>query len=167
MANKIDITAEYVRSILHYDPETGFFFRKTDSKKGGYKTGQRTGCSKNRKYETIGIGNKQYYSHMLAFIYMNGCLPDGIIDHINGNRLNNSWNNLRPSTYKLNAANSATKKIGNIKGVSWDKKLKKFAAYICPNRKKIHLGYFDCPAAASFAYQIFADLHFKEFARAF
>jgi hypothetical protein len=167
MSEKSLITAEYLRSILDYDPETGIFTRLTDSKKGGYKAGDRIGSFKNRQYESIGIDMKQYASHRLAFMYMIGRWPIGVIDHIDRNKLNNSWNNLRESTYKQNGANSIAKVSKKLKGVSWNKKSKLYQSYICPDNKKIHLGYFDCPAAASFAYQISADIHFGEFARAF
>jgi hypothetical protein len=54
-----------------------------------------------------------------------------------------------------------------LKGVSFHKLRQKWRADIKVNQKKIFLGLFECPAVASFAYQIAADKYHGEFARAF
>ena len=72
-----------------------------------------------------------------------GYLPD-ILDHIDGNKLNNRIENLRECTEVQNCYNAKTPKnnTSGIKGVSWSKRLKKWRAQIQVNGKKKSLGFF-------------------------
>lgn len=71
---------------------------------------------------------------------------DGVVvDHINGDKLDNRIENLRICTQQQNIFNSkkkATNKSG-VTGVCWDKRSGKWSSQIMVNYKKIHLGYFD------------------------
>lgn len=90
-----------------------------------------------------------------------------IIDHIDGNPLNNKKSNLRVCTNAENTRNCG-KRVNNTsgyKGVSWHKYVKKFFAQIGSNGQKIHLGYFDGVEDAARAYNAAALKHFGEFAR--
>lgn len=82
-----------------------------------------------------------------------------IVDHINGNGLDNRRCNLRPVTTSQNLRNQ--KKQNNttslFKGVCWDKKGKKWKA-------SIHLGVFDNPINAAKAYDKAALEFFGEHA---
>jgi len=66
------------------------------------------------------------------------------VDHINNNKLDNRYNNLRYATKQQNAMNSKIPKNNKlkIKGVCFDNKRKKWRATIKINQKQIHLGYF-------------------------
>ena len=66
-----------------------------------------------------------------------------ISDHINRITLDNRRHNLRIVTYQQNAFNRK-----NVKGCGWDKKKKKYRAYIVINNKQIHLGYYGTEAEA-------------------
>jgi hypothetical protein len=100
---------------------------------------------------------------------MTGNWPSLFVDHIDGNPANNSFSNLRLATDSQNKANCKVRKHSKVglKGVSIYNKSNKFRVAISIRGKRKELGIFDCPAAASFAYQIAADIHFGEFARAF
>ncbi len=78
------------------------------------------------------------------------------IDHINGNRLDNTKTNLRLVTYQENQFNkklNKNKTHGVIyKGVDFNKASKKYRAYIYFNYKSIHLGYFSSQEEAAIAY---------------
>jgi len=75
---------------------------------------------------------------------MTGEWPNHDIDHFNGNRTDNKWNNLRKASRAENCQNrqvqSRTK--SNIKGIHWREDAKKWRAFIRVDGKLIHLGYF-------------------------
>ena len=83
------------------------------------------------------------------------------VDHINGNRSDNRLANLRPATKVQNGCNMATPSnntSGHI-GVSWNKRDKRWTAYITLNQKRKSLGNFreiaeaiQCRKAGEFAY---------------
>ena len=95
--------------------------------------------------------------------------PTGFsVDHINGNTLDNRKSNLRICSHKENCRNvsKSLKKTSSVyKGVSFDKKSKKYHSYIKVNQKRHHLGYFETEDQASIAYNIAAVKYFGEFAR--
>jgi hypothetical protein len=108
--------------------------------------------------------------------FLMGCVPgDGkVVDHRNGNGLDNRKDNLRVTDARGNATNvtrSKNQSRGGYKGVSWHPKAGKWQASICsgeprPNgkRKQIYLGLFEDPEEAARAYDAEARLHFGEFA---
>ena len=96
-----------------------------------------------------------------------GCT--GMVDHINGNTLDNRRSNLRECTNQQNSFNKrkTTKQNGaatQFKGVCWHKRLKKWQANICVNYRKVHIGYFDSPEEAATAYDAAAKRFFGQFA---
>lgn len=115
------------------------------------------------KYISVSVDNKNYIASHIIWVLKTGKYPEVTIDHKDRNSLNNSWENLRLANHSNQANNRKGKK--NWKGVF--KQKGRYRSRIKVNKKNISLGIFDCPAAASFAYQIAADIHFGEFARAF
>ena len=96
-----------------------------------------------------------------------GLNTDMIIDHIDGDSLNNQRNNLRPATNKENCCNRPLKNKNNtagLKGVTFAKKYNKWQAQIRHNGRRIWLGYFDDVNAAARAYDEKAIELFGEFA---
>ena len=66
------------------------------------------------------------------------------VDHIDGNRLNNTLSNLRICSKKQNEYNSKIRadNSSGFKGVSFDKRKDKYRAYINKDGHQYHLGYF-------------------------
>lgn len=92
---------------------------------------------------------------------------DSSIDHINMIRLDNQKKNLRFCTQSQNMANQGKPKHGHTskyKGVFLFKRDQKWAAQICVNKKRMHIGYFDNEDSAAQAYNEAAQKHFGEFA---
>lgn len=90
-----------------------------------------------------------------------------IVDHIDGNSLNNTRSNLRICTRAQNCLNSKRPKhnTSGYKGVAWSKKNNKWQATIKFNGKLHWLGLFDTPEEAHKAYcKAATELH-GEFAR--
>lgn len=95
-----------------------------------------------------------------------GAKKGQIVDHINGNRLDNQRSNLRFCTHSQNQFNRAKKKncSSRFKGVAWHAPYKKWNAYIEPLGKKINLGYFSNEVEAAKAYNQAALKHGGQFA---
>jgi len=89
------------------------------------------------------------------------------IDHIDGNPSNNRRSNLRLATSQQNAGNSK-KQAGcssQYRGVSWDKRDKKWRAQVRQNGRQKYLGLFTDEAEAALAYNTAAVELFGEFAK--
>jgi hypothetical protein len=88
-------------------------------------------------------------------------------DHIDGNGLNNQKCNLRPSTRSQNGANR--KMMSNNKsgyrGVSWDKRDKRWKAYVTVSGKSVYAGEYTDKVSAAIARDEVAKKLFGEFAR--
>jgi hypothetical protein len=92
---------------------------------------------------------------------------DEVVDHINGNKLDNRLHNLRicsqgQNTY--NRAKTTAKRTSKYKGVSWRKSHNKWQATIYVDKKQIHIGYYDSEEQAALNYDIVAKKCHKEFA---
>lgn len=71
--------------------------------------------------------------------------PRHLTDHINGDRLDNRRKNLRVVDFQTSNQNVSGHRNSSsrFRGVSWDKRAKKWEASAKMNYKKIHLGYFE------------------------
>jgi len=91
---------------------------------------------------------------------------DLLIDHVDGNSLNNRKNNLRLCTYAQNAHNRQPKSASRskYKGLSWHRRNKKWEVSIIKSARKIFVGSFDNETEAAVAYDRKAEQLFGEFA---
>ena len=113
-------------------------------------------------YAARRVGNKLVLMHR---VIMNA--PEGtVVDHINGNSLNNRRGNLRLCTQKQNSRNARSSRhsTSRFKGVYFHKQTGKWVATIGYNGKTIHLGSFDDEIEAAKAYDRKARELFGEFA---
>lgn len=94
----------YLDEILNYDPDTGLFYWKVQRSRN--KAGDAAGMVASDGYIKIGIDGRQYGAHRLAYKIVTGNDPTDLIDHRDGNKANNKWENLREATARLNNANS-------------------------------------------------------------
>ena len=163
------LSAQTVRELLHYDPETGIFrWRQAAGRWGRIPAGSIAGTlSCSHGYWAIGIDGRAYLAHRLAWLYMDGEWPKAELDHINLDRTDTRWCNLRAATKSQNGANrrASTKNRSRHKGVSWDACREQWFACIRVNRKTIALGRHDTLDAACVAYRLAATRYFGEYAR--
>ena len=138
------ITQERLKELLHYCPETGIFTWKI-KRSNRIKVGDVAGGLNNMGYIRIRAGSSQQYAHRLAFLYVEGVMPEEPIDHINGNRSDNRLGNLRRVSNTDNQRNSSLSRRNKsgFTGVHWAKHVKKWEASIRINRRTIHLGLFN------------------------
>lgn len=93
--------------------------------------------------------------------------PKGlVVDHIDGDTLNNRRSNLRVATHAENGRNSRRSRANTsgFKGVWWHRRGSKWRAGICVAGKKIFLGGFSTPEEAHAAYVAAATVLHGEFA---
>lgn len=112
------------------------------------------------------LGNKfSFLSHRMKYYLHHGEIPE-FIDHIDGNPLNNSIENLRSATRSQNNTNKRAAKNSSSKylGVGWHKRDERWHAQICVNNKNKHLGYFTDEKEAAQSYDQAASKYFGEFA---
>lgn len=157
------LTQARLKELLHYDRETGLFSWVV--KRNGSRP--TVGSVNSRGYLIIGIYGRVHSSHRLAWLYVTGSWPQLAIDHIDGNKTNNSWANLREASPAQNAANKGrpSTNTSGYKGVSWHKHHQKWQAQIRKDGKLRHLGEFDTAAEAHVVYCSAATELFGEFAR--
>ena len=147
------LTQERLKELLNYDPETGVFvwIKKPANQ---INIGDAAGNLNLDGYRRICLGGAEFRAHRLAWLYMTGSFPPDEIDHINRDRADNRFANLRAATSSENKHNAGKRKrnICGYKGVSYDKHAKKWRAQIAFNRVLKHLGLFLTPEEASAAY---------------
>lgn len=93
--------------------------------------------------------------------------PDGcVVDHIDGNGLNNQRSNLRIATNLENSWNQRKRSdsTSGFKGVYWDKQNASWRAMIKVHGKRKHIGRFVDVQEAAKAYDRNAKEYFGEFA---
>lgn len=93
---------------------------------------------------------------------------DILVDHVDGDGLNNRRSNLRAASRSQNAMNSGAHRdnASGYKGVSWLSHRQKWTAWICADGQRNYLGVFDTPEAAHAAYAAAAQKLHGSFARA-
>ena len=143
MKSTTEMTAERLRSLLHYDPETGVFtWRVATSFR--VHVGQVAGCLDNTGYLKVGVDGCRHLLHRLAWLHTYGVWPSGQVDHINRIRVDNRIANLRdvPPTGNIQNSGISRRNRSGVKGVSWVPKAGKWKSFICASHKYIYLGLF-------------------------
>lgn len=159
------IEQELLKSLFHYDPDTGVFtWRYT---RGGRVAGTVAGGPDSCGRLQMRFMGKKTSCHRLAWVYVYGEWPAAEIDHANGDCSDNRIANLRQSNRSQNMCNIGARKQSKtgIKGVSWDTQCRKFRAQIMHLGKKYNLGRYDSIEEAQAAYSEAANRLHGEFAR--
>jgi len=133
--------------------------------KGRTKAGNEAGNLTENGYKRFRTGGKTYLVHRIVFLMHHGYMPE-FVDHIDGNKINNSIENLRAVSQSQNQWNSKlrTDNITGYKGVRWHKHAKKWTAKITMNKKTKHLGYFDDIELADLVVQMAREKYHGKYA---
>jgi hypothetical protein len=165
------LTAERVRELFTYDPDTGVLaYRVAAGRCGRYPAGTPAGwVDTSNGYAYVQIGKTKYKLHRVIWLHYYGKWPDNDVDHRDLNKINNSIRNLRSVTDFENSRNKrvlSSSKLG-VKGVRRDKrnKLRPYTAIIQVNKVRRDIGYFATLEEAAEAYRKAADELHGEFAR--
>lgn len=142
-----------LKKSISYDPKTGVFTWKIS--KGRVKDGIIAGGIGNHGRLRIRFEKKDYAAHRLAWLITHGKWPNEVVDHIDGNPLNNRINNLRDVSRSVNMQNQRKANIDNktgCLGVTYREDCKKFQAQITINGKQTYLGVFETSEQAHAVY---------------
>lgn len=146
---KTGLTQQRLQELLDYNADTGVFVWKR-RRAGMAKSGTMAGAVKTGGYVQIMVDGQMYLAHRLAWLYVHGCFPKAMIDHINRDPADNRIANLREASDKQNRENCRLQRNNTTgtAGVYWVKRMSKWQAKIGHNRKRVHLGYFQSEAEA-------------------
>jgi hypothetical protein len=174
------LTAAQLRSVLHYDPETGLFrwHATIDHWRAGLPAGTKskrhvvlglgtTRRTNQQRHYVLGIKKRVYLAHRLAWLYVYGTWPKGHIDHINCDGSDNRIANLRLATPRQNCCNRRRRSdnTSGVKGVSWSKRTKRWVAHIQHQGKNRHVGSYVSIEEAAAGYAAAAVRFHGEYAR--
>lgn len=146
----MELTQEYLKTVLHYDPDTGVF--RWACRRPRVTFGAIAGSLDRDGYRRIRVDRKRYQAHRLAIIYAGRELHAGMqVDHINGRPDDNRLSNLRVCTDGQNKRNGRKVRGANkFKGVTrtpWG-----FQTEIKTNKVRKYLGIFPTAEEAAQAY---------------
>ncbi len=155
---------DYFEEWLDYDRETGEFTWKKPPAKG-VKAGETAGWCNKQGYRVLGLKNKDFRLHRIAWLLEHGEWPNGELDHINRIKGDNRIENLRLATGSQNSMNRSKRNdnTSGYKGVSWHRNRNKWQALIGKNNKLKHLGYFETMEDAVNAYTRASAAMFGEY----
>lgn len=144
-----------LRELLHYDVVTGQFAwrprpREMFASNNAFRTwnsryvGKVAGTLRPAGHIAVAVGHTQFRAHRLVWLYVHGEPVPDVIDHIDHDKLNNRFSNLRAATKSQNGANMRMRNA-NTTGVKGVGHLKngQFRARIMLHGKDINLGHFD------------------------
>lgn len=166
-----DLTAEYVRNAIDYDPKTGNFTRRKRSDRNklwnGRYADKPAGFIDEDGYVYLSIDNRNYAGSRLAWLWMTGKWPEYEIDHRDADPSNNRWVNLRVATSQQNKRNEPRRSsnTSGYKGVCKHTNCDRWVAQIRDGITVRYIGLFRTPEEAHEAWKKAArELH-GEFAR--
>jgi hypothetical protein len=135
---------------IHYEKRTGQFTWLTGTHKG-----RKAGTLTTLGYIRIVLQGHAYQAHRLAWALVKGSLPATDVDHVNGNRADNRWENLRVVSRRENAQNRTRPNKNNVSGflgVSAHRNGRWLAQMCDRTGAKVYLGLYHTPQAAHRAY---------------
>ena len=157
---------QWMKDNIRYDSETGNLFWTTSILRG-HRTGDLVGATTGSGYMAFNgnLGGKRfYYNHRVVWFLNYGSVPK-ILDHIDGDRLNNRVENLRPATNGLNQRNRLGYGICKFKGVTAEQG--KYRCRANKGGKQHHLGLFETLEGAARAYDKFVEKELSPLERQF
>jgi hypothetical protein len=143
---------KFIRQLIRYEPDTGkVFWKKRDVSLFKSSRSCRSWNTRyagkeimnidGKGYNSVFIMGEQYRVHRLIWLLVYGHFPK-IIDHINGDKLDNRLENLKEVTQQENLMNQrrSSKNTSGVTGVYFNKKRGLWCAQMKFNGETYHLG---------------------------
>lgn len=146
------LTAARLKELVSYDESTGLF--TSNVQRSQLKKGDVAGTLKKRGYLALQVDGNLYYAHRLAWLYVHGEFPNGILDHINRIPTDNRIANLRVASHLHNQQNQERARKDSKSGLRGASRHAdgKWQARIKIGNKYQHLGLFTTAELAHSAY---------------
>ena len=122
MEQRTTILGSPLLDCLSYDPETGVV--TYTKRRSNCLPGRVVKPRKGGRYAVINCGRNCYYLHRVIWALQTGEEPPEFIDHINGDKTDNRWCNLRAATRGSNRHNQ------NHRGYYYDTTNKKWVVQL-------------------------------------
>lgn len=170
---------EVLKRLLRYEPDTGLLFwlgrdrcffptqRAASSWAARFEGKEAFARVSEYGYRVGTIFDRHYMAHRVIWAIMTGLWPEHQIDHINCDRADNRFCNLREATRSQNHCNRtlSVRSTTGVKGVCWDASRGKWMAHISLGGRFHNLGRFDDINAAAAAYAAASSNLHGEFGR--
>ena len=146
-----DLTAHRLRQLLDYNPDTGAFtWRVSVGRKSAFSS---AGYIHNNGYVMIRVDGIKRLAHSLAWLYQTSAHPCGVIDHVDGNKANNAFANLRDVSMSENQQNQSKSQRNSSSGFLGVAPIRnKWRAQLVVDGRQKYLGMFDTPEEAHQSY---------------
>lgn len=155
-----------LRKLFSYEPETGFLFwnerpvedfgevRHWKAWNKAYAGKRALASCTDGRYLRGTIAGRAHYAHRVIWAIVTGEWPRGEIDHVDTDKKNNAWENLRDVTRQENMWNrpALARSASGIKGVSKCRRSNRWIAQFSVGGRNKTIGRFKCPTAAYLAY---------------
>ena len=148
---------EYLRLLYSYYPITGKFTwnscggrHSPDETVGVIQPNRQRGSV--QRYLALRAGGCYVLAHTVAWLFVTGEWPKGVIDHRDGNSLNNIFENLRDVSNRENLQNTYRHRNGKLVGCTYIKDRKVWKAQIYIDGKTRYIGSYLTELAAHHAY---------------
>lgn len=133
----MEIIPTGLRDQFSYNKDTGVITRL--ARQGNYQTNTHcTSVCTTGNYLKVTYRGTQYLQHRVAWFLHYGTQPPDVIDHVNGNGLDNHIVNLREATTSTNQMNikATSKSTTGVKGIFPVRGGKLYRAEVCVDGKR-------------------------------